>query len=329
VLAARALREGRWPGLAVAVAVDGELVWSQGFGYADVERRRPVDPRRSQFRIGSISKSLTAAGLGVLLDDAAVDLDAPVRRYVPSFPEKRYPLTLRQLGGHLGGMRHYRGLEFMLNRPYATVVDGLAIFAADTLLFEPGSRYNYSTYGFNLLSAAMETAARADFLTFMKKEVFRPLKMRRTKADLADRKFARRVQFYNLADTQLVVAPHVDNSYKWAGGGFLSTAEDLIRFGEAMREGEFLSPETRSVLLTSQTTAAGERTGYGIGFRDHRDEAQRRWFGHSGGSVGGTSYLVVYPEQEVVVVTLVNLSGAQLGELPFAIAQLFLKGDTP
>src|SRR5438552_14084215 len=119
------------PGVQVAVAIDGTLVWSEGFGYADAARKRPVT-RATQFRIGSVSKPLTAAAVALLYEEGKLDLDAPVQRYVPTFPDKGYPITTRQLAGHLAGIRHYKDQEFFLNRRFATVLDGLTIFQDDS-----------------------------------------------------------------------------------------------------------------------------------------------------------------------------------------------------
>ncbi len=311
-LAWRHYLEQGWPGLSIAVSVDGQTVWAEGFGYADLEQRVPVWPT-TKFRVGSISKPLTAAAAALLYAEGRLDVDAPVQRYVPAFPEKRWPVTTRQLGGHLAGIRHYRGDEFLLREHFDTVVDGLALFAADTLLFEPGTRYRYSSYGWNLISAVIEGAAGQDFLRVMQERVFDPLGMRNTVADHVDSLITQRVRFYARDEAgRLVNAPFVDNSYKWAGGGFLSTTEDLLRFANAHLGDDFLPPEARTLLFTEQRTSAGEGVGYGFGWALGTDAAGRRVISHSGGSVGGTSILLIQPETRVVVVALVNLSGADL-----------------
>src|SRR5439155_4185937 len=213
----------RIPGVQVAVAVNGKLVWSEGFGYADVARKRPVT-RETQFRIGSVSKPLTATAVALLYEQGKLDLDAPVQRYVPSFPDKGVPITTRQLAGHLAGIRHYRGDEFLLNRRFTSVLEGLTIFQGDSLLFPPGTKFSYSTYGWNLISAVVEAAAGQDFLSYMGRNVFRPLGMTHTAADRVDSLIPNRTRFYErAADGAFVLAPPVDNSYKWAGGGFVST----------------------------------------------------------------------------------------------------------
>ena len=302
-----------YPGIAIAVAVDGETVWSEGFGYANLEHRVPMQPS-VKFRVGSISKSLTAAAVARLVEDGSLDPDAPVQEYVPSFPEKSHPITTRQLGGHLAGIRHYRGNENFIRDPYPTVLDGLTIFADDPLLYEPGTMFAYTSYGFNLLSAVVEGAAKKPFLDYMREAVFRPLGLRDTVADFVVPIIAGRTSYYVRNDAGSVVnAPWVDNSYKWAGGGFLSTTGDVLAFANAHLDDEFLSEASRKLLFTEQRTRDGEGVGYGLGWFIRTREDGRRLLSHSGGSVGGTSLMVMEPESRVVVVGLINLTRANNG----------------
>ncbi|MGH7664986.1 MAG: serine hydrolase domain-containing protein [Gemmatimonadaceae bacterium] len=300
------------PGVSVAVAIDGEIVWSEGFGFADVEQHVPVTPL-TRLRIGSVSKSLTAAAVGLLVQEGRLDLDAPVQRYVPSFPRKGHEITTRLVAGHLAGIRHYRGDEFLSQQHYDNVLAGLAIFQDDSLLSEPGTRFSYSTYAWNLVSAIVEGAAGEPFLTYMHSRVLEPLGMRHTVAEHPDSIIEYRADFYTLRDGEVINARYVDNSYKWAGGGFLSTTEDLARFGTAHLEPGFLEQATLSTLFTSQRTRDGEATGNGIGWFVGTDDAGRDIVWHSGGSVGGTAYLILYPEQRVVVAMLANADVSFVG----------------
>jgi serine beta-lactamase-like protein LACTB len=305
--------ERGYPGIAIAVSVDGETVWSEGFGYADLEHRVPMWPS-AKFRVGSISKSMTAAAAATLVEAGRLDLDVPIQRYVPSFPEKAHPITARQLGGHLGGIRHYKGGENLINEQYDTVSEALLIFAADPLKHPPGSEFLYTSHGFNLLSAVVEGAAGEDFLTYMRHAVFRPLGMGDTVADHVEPIIAGRTSYYVRDDAgQVVNAPWVNNSYKWAGGGFLSTTEDVLRFANAHLGDEYLSREARRLLFAEQRNAAGEGVGYGLGWFVDTDDDGRRLFFHAGGSIGGTALMIMQPETGVVVVGLINLSGAQNG----------------
>lgn len=319
------VEEQQIPGFCISVYQDGEMLWSEGFGYADLELKVPTDPAETKFRIGSVSKSFTSIALAQLYEAGKLDLDVPIQTYVPSFPKKKYDVTLRQLGGHTAGIRHYRGEEFLSTQRYATVDEGLVIFAEDTLLFEPETDYSYSSYGWNLISAAIESAAEENFLTYMVDEVFGPMHMENTVADYPETIIENRTNFYVLVNDTLQNAPWVDNSYKWAGGGFLSTTEDLIDFGKMLMEPGFLKAETLDVLFTSQKTTDGQPTNYGIGWFDRTDGSGRRWTGHSGGSVGGTTMFMFNREENIIVAMAANLSDVDYDDFHYKIASLFIE----
>jgi serine beta-lactamase-like protein LACTB, mitochondrial len=300
------------PGFAIAVAVDGRIVWSEAFGYADLEAKRAATPA-TQFRIGSVSKPLTATAIAQLFETGNLDLDAPVQRYVPTFPDKGVLITTRLVGGHLAGIRHYKGDEFTLNRRYATVTEALSIFKDDSLLFPPGTRFSYSSYGFNLLSAVVEGASREEFLAYMSRHVFKPLGMAATAPDKNDSLIPHRTRFYDRnVEGLYALSQPVDNSYKWGGGGFLSTAEDLVRFGSALLGPGFLKRATLELLFTPQHTTAGDATPYGIGWFVAKDSLGHRYVYHGGGSVGGTTAFGVDRDSRVVFALVTNLSDARL-----------------
>ena len=312
------------PGLSATVYHKGEIVWSEGFGYANLEHEVPVIPEKTKFRIGSVSKTLTASALGRLMDTRTVDLDAPIQQYVPSFPEKVHPITLRQLGGHTAGIRHYKGGEFMSSKHYATVLEGLDIFKESPLLFEPTTKYQYSSYGWNLLSAGIETLATTSFLEYMDAEVFRKLDMTNTVAEYHETIIPHRTSYYYSSDQGVQNAPYVDNSYKWAGGGFLSTTHDLIKFGKAHMKSGYLSESTLNTLTSPQQLSDGSSTNYGIGWRTYTDKNGLKWIGHSGGSVGGTTIFVMNLENDMIIAMTGNKSSIRYGDIHFQLGQLFL-----
>ena len=304
--------EAQLPGLSIAVAVDGEVVWSEGFGFADVESGSPITTD-SKFRVGSVSKPYAAAAVAQLMAAGRLDVDAPIQEYVPSFPQKEWTITTRQVGGHIAGIRHYLGDENFSDVRYETVSEGLEIFQDSPLLFEPGTDYSYSSYGWNLVSAVVEGAAHQPFLEYMDQHVFGPLGMEDSEADWATEDIENRVSFYVRGnDGAPQPAMYVDNSYKWAGGGFLSTPEDMIRFAEAHRGTDFLPQEALDFLMTSQQLNDGSETGYGFGWATSEDDAGRTLVGHTGGSVGGTTLLTMHPETGVIVAMAINLSRADL-----------------
>ncbi|MTI87780.1 MAG: beta-lactamase family protein [Balneolaceae bacterium] len=312
------------PGMSVSVYRDGEIIWSKGFGYMDVEKKIPVNPAKTLFRIGSVSKTYTAAGVGVLIQRDKLDLEEEVQTYVPHFPEKEYAITVEQVAGHIAGIRHYRGDEFMSSKRYETIDEGLEIFEDDTLLFEPGTNYSYSSYGWNLISAVIEGASGQDFLSFMEKEVFEAMNLNHTMPDYAYKEIPNRTRFYIYDDGENIEAPYVDNSYKWAGGGFLSTTEDMIRFGEAHLSAGFLNQETLDRLMAPLSTNDGESTNYGIGWRTMTGPDGSRWLGHSGGSVGGSTMFIIHPEKKVIIAFAINRSNAPLGDLVGKLPVVFI-----
>jgi CubicO group peptidase (beta-lactamase class C family) len=203
---------------------------------------------------------------------------------------------------------------------YSNVAQGLEIFKDDSLLFEPGTKYSYSSYGYNLISAIVEGAAGMDFLTYMQLNVFDKLNMYNTAPEFMNSIIPNRGRYYQRKGDGVENSPYVDNSYKWAGGGFLSRSEDLIKFAKAHTKPGFLSKKSLSTITTSQKTSDGKETKYGIAWRTDIDKEGHHWIGHTGGAVGGTSKFMIYPDDDIIVVVLTNLSNGRLGNLPDKIS---------
>jgi len=314
------------PGFNVAVAIDGKIIYSEGFGYADLEQRVPAW-QITKFRIGSVSKPLTSAALMKLVEQGKIDLDAPIQKYVPTFPDKGALITPRMLAGHLGGIRHYKENEVDNQKHYDSVVAGLERFQNDPLVVPPGTKFSYSSYGYNLLSAAMEAAAGKPFLEFEQEQVFTPLGLLNTSADQPADIIPQRARFYSGAKgVPTRNSMFVDNSYKWAGGGFISTSEDLVRFGSVLFQPGYLKAESLAMLFTPQKTKDGKETNYGMGWFIGKSKSGKRIFEHSGGSVGGTSDLILYPDTHMVVAFVCNYDGESWkGEEVQALAEAFEK----
>ena len=299
------------PGVSIAVGVDGELIWAEGFGYADIEHDLPVTPL-TRFRIGSVSKTMTSIALGLIYEQGLIDLDAPIQTYVPGFPEKeKGVVTTRLLASHRAGIRHYLPdmSDNFVKDHYDDVIAPLEIFADDPLIAAPGERYSYSSHGYNLLSAVIQEASGIEYLTLMRENVFAPLKLIDTVADHTDYIIANRAAPYARRDGRLVNAPYVDNSYKWAGGGFLSTPSDLVKFGFGVFNSGILKEDTLQLLLSPPVLPNGSIAdqNYGLGWMTFNESPH--WVGHTGGSVGGNTLFMINPEADVVVAVVCNLSG--------------------
>ena len=326
------------PGLSVAVGVGGDIVWAEGFGWADLDTRASVAPEL-RFRVGEASKALTSAAVGLLLEKDRLNLDSDIQKYVPDFPEKQWPVTLRQLMGHVAGVRTDAGDEESLESCERTV-DGLQRFAGSSLRFEPGTQYYASSYSWILVSAAVEAAAGEPFFTFMRTRVFEPLGMSATRPDSAKESIPDRATFYFprfAGDTRYgpEAAREGDQSCYAGAGAFLSTPSDLVRFGMAISSGKLLQPATVKMLQTPQRLASGEETGYGLGWKlDTVPLAGQptRMAGHGTKAdfIGGTTSLMTFPERGIVVAVMSNTSFADTSSLALSIAQAFAQqGNGP
>jgi serine beta-lactamase-like protein LACTB, mitochondrial len=304
----RRLYEGlRAPGISLTVAAGGKIVWSVSCGYADLKSRRPATAD-TRFRIGSVSKTLTATALAEYAESGRVDLDAPIDRYA-DFPSHGGAITLRRLAGHLAGIRHYESQAEAVNRRhFASVTAALALFASDPLVAEPGTRFSYSSYGYDVIGAALEHVSGRDFASLMREAVLAPAHMRETSLATAPR--AARATFYEIGDSGGVhVASPIDLSDRLPAGGFLSTADDLARFGVALTEGALVSKETAAMMFRSQRTTAGEETGYGLGFEVHPSPLGL-FVGHTGAVAGGTAGLAIHVKTGTVLALTTNLGYA-------------------
>jgi CubicO group peptidase (beta-lactamase class C family) len=331
-LARASLVSQNLPGLSVAVGAGGELVWAEGFGWADLEKRQPVSPS-TRFRIGGASMALTSAAVGLLLEKDRLNLDADIQRYVPAFPEKQWAVTVRELMAHTAGIRSDGGDEEPLfSQRCERTIDGLPPFAANPLRFEPGTKYKYSTYGWILVSAAVEAAANEPFFTFMRTQIFTPLGLADTTPDSAADAAPDRATFYYpkfAGDPRYGPDLVREGDYACLAGaaGFLSTPSDLVRFALAINGGTLLQPATVKMLQTSQRLASGDETGYGLGWDLESVSlagASVTTVGHGGEFVmGGTMSFITVPERGLVVAVTTNITFADTDALALKVAQAF------
>lgn len=301
------------PSISAAVGVNGDLVWAGTIGYADLKNNILADTN-SLYRIGSISKSLTASALMKLKEQGVIDLDSSFYSYVKDFPTKPSDFTIKQLASHQAGIRHYRqGIGFYYenfrNVEYLNTRQAVAIVENDDLLCTPGTGFNYSTYGYTLLALAMESASKYSFEDIMEMEVFSSIEMRSTFFNKINNFEKDIVTPYLAVKKSLLKAPEVNLSYKYAGGGYISTPSDLVKFGNALLGNKFLSSSSKDILWSPVLFDNGciNPENYGLGFRVSQDDLGR-CIHHGGKSVGGYAYFVIYPELEIVVAFCTNVT---------------------
>ncbi len=315
------------PGFSVAVVVNDQLVWSDGFGFADLEAGDRATGS-TIYRIGSVSKPVVGTALMQLVEQGLVDLDAGLQSYIPEFPPKRWPVTVRHLVTHTSGIRHYRGDEFLSLRRYDDLVEPMKIFADDPLLFEPGARYSYSTYGFNLVANVVENVSGLPIEEYMRKHVYEPAWMNSTGLEDWTALQAGRAKWYSTRDGEWVNEPYVDLSNKYAGGGITSTVEDLCRLHIAYARGHLLRSRTIEQMYTPQPLADGSIGGYGLSWRvgelELPDGTSARTVQHSGGSVGANTLFIRFPDHGFAVAVVAN-HGARLSRITNGVISRFFE----
>lgn len=325
------IEENKVPGLAITVVKQGEAIFQKGYGYADMEKKILVNPEKTIFRIASVSKPIAASALAHMIADGLIDLDASFYTYVPYYPKKKYDFTIRQLASHTAGIRGYQGIEYGLNKPYS-IKESIEIFATDDLLFEPGTDYLYNSFDWVLISLAMQEVSGIPFEKYVQEKVLNPLEMSNTFAPttVSLSGFENHLEHENTVSTEPVsseveglnlterittfysknrlgfrTAIPVNNFYKLAGGGYLSTTSDIAKFGQAYLRDKVLNKEILSQFLISESIK-GNKIYYGLGWQVSEDKMGRPFYGHVGNGVGGYSNFFVYPNEQMVFSILVN-----------------------
>jgi beta-lactamase len=312
------------PGASVTVTKQGKIIWQGGYGYADISKKTPVDPQKTIFRVASMSKAITGVLLARLQEQKKFDWNLSLYEYVPSFPPKPFDFTIKQLAGHLAGIRSYKANEYTLNKKYS-IEEGIDLFKDDILQSAPGTKFLYSSYGINLISLAVEKCLNKKFEDIAKDEVFKPLNMWRTFPDRG-KIITDEATPYTRTKKGLDKATEVNNYFKLAGGGFLSTSHDIAKMGTAIERHSFLSQAVENEMLKKQCTTDDVEINYGIGWQNQRDWNGRDYFGHTGMGVGGFGWLSVYPNEQVVIVMLFNVTDPQISIYLQRLTDFILEG---
>jgi CubicO group peptidase (beta-lactamase class C family) len=322
------------PGISAAAVLNGEEVWSEGFGMADLENSVPVTPQ-TLFRLASISKPITATAAMQLWEQGKLDIEAPIQKYCPAFPQKETPIGTRQLMSHLGGIRHYRtdpkdDTETNNTKHFDDpIAGGIQFFANDPLVAKPGTKFNYSTQGFTLVGCAIEGASGRKYVDYVEDNIFRPAGMTSTRWDDRFAVTPHRTRFYSKSKSGVVQnSEFLDSSYKIPGGGWLSSADDMAAFEVAILGDRLVKRSTRDVMWTPQRPSVPEvaeekhnsyALGWGVG-----DAAGVPDVGHGGGQQGTSTFIMLAPQQKAGVVVLINMDGVDSSALATDLMKILL-----
>ncbi|SFH20605.1 serine hydrolase [Pedobacter insulae] len=320
------LNVAKLPGLSIAIRKKNEIIFAEGFGYSDTKRKIPITSN-TQFRAASTSKAIAVTGLAVMMQEGVIDIDAEVQKYVPSYPFKEYPITLKQLAGNISGMPHYLGSDKLENRFYVSTKDALTVFSHHKLLFKPQTKYSYSSAGFVLLSAAMEGASGINFLDYLQDKVFNPMGMKSTEPDMGKYRVMPNLTNYyeKKSDNYVVIKNPRDVSSIWAAGGFVTTPTDLVNMTKAYANG-YLTNNTVKKMFQSQTLLSGEKTNVGIGWRIGADMEERNVIEHAGVTEGTRSIISYFPDDDIAISVITNTDWvSSIEETAHMLALPFLK----
>lgn len=324
------------PGISAAIVQDGEFVWSAGFGMADLENSVPATSE-TLYRLGSISKPITAAAAMQLWEHGKLDLDSPVQKYCPAFPQKPWPITTRELLGHLGGIRHYHVSELPYSESEADpevgnthhfengIAGGLKFFANDPLVAQPGTHFNYSTQGYTLVGCAIEGASGEKYADYVRDNILLPAGMLHTVPDDRFAIIPLRTRFYSKDKSGGVVnADFLDSSYKVPGGGWLSSVPDMARFEAAILTDRLIKGATRAIMWTPQVPSDGlGRMVYGLGWETGTTGGVKD-VGHGGSQQGTSAKILIAPDARDGVVVLANLDASGVSGLASQLLEIVL-----
>jgi serine beta-lactamase-like protein LACTB, mitochondrial len=301
------LAQDSTPGASVAVVKNGKTVWAEGFGLANIETNTPATAE-TKFGLGSVSKSLTMVLALRLAEEGLLDLDAPIEKYLPDFPHKNQGVTIRLIGNHLSGYADSFGNDHYLSaKRYETTEQILKEFYAEKLAAKPGEKSLYGTTTFTLIATAIEKATKRDFVTAMNDYVLKPLQLKNIVPNDRRQIIPNRTAFYvKDATGKIVNGEFVDPSYKLAGAGFLSTAEDLAKFSAALIEPGFLKQKSLNELFQTGETSAGEKTQFALGFRVIKAQDGKELIVQPGGGIGITSILFLDRQNKISIAILAN-----------------------
>lgn len=305
----------------VLVARDSEILLDRGYGLANREWNIPNDGD-TKFRLGSLSKQFTAVAIMVLNERGLVDLDAPVKTYLPDAPAAWDAVTVRHLLTHTAGLPNFTDFEdYEAAKPLPTTIDGLiARFRDRPLDFQPGEGWSYSNSGYILLTAVIEKASGKPYADFVAETLFQPLGMSDSGYDSHAAILPRRASGYAPTAHGIVNADYVDMSIPQGAGALYSTTRDLLKWEQGLFGGRLLGPES----LTLLTTPVRNQYAFGLMVREAGGNTT---IGHSGGIEGFNTHMAWDPARRLAVIVLGNLNGPGPDQVASSLMAL-ARGET-
>lgn len=312
-------------GVVAGYSVEGKTIGQSYAGYANIKTKEKFN-LETKLRMGSIAKSMTALATMQLVEQGLINLDASIQTYIPDYPiHSKTQITIRHLLSHTSGIAGYKdGRESNTTDEYPTLYDALSLFKERDLLFEPGTQFSYTTYGYTILGVVIERVSGKTFEEYMQKNIWDKAEMTNTGVEKFGIKMNNKSELYSRNKGRAKIAVENNLSNRIPAGGFYTTIGDMLKFGNAVLNNIFVKESTLN-LMRQHHSLEKENNAYGFGwflYAPKPDEGAI--IGHPGGQTGNTSFLFIVPSKKAVSVILANTSRAQSNIDPIANALLNL-----
>jgi D-alanyl-D-alanine carboxypeptidase len=305
-----AMRDGRTPGVSVAVARGGRIVFTKAYGLANVELNVPAGVE-SVYRIGSITKQFTASAMMQLVEEGKLSLDDPIEKFLPDFPVRGRRITIRHLLNHTSGIKSYTslGLKFLaVTRQDLSHDDLIALFKHEPDDFQPGEKWLYDNSGYYLLGVILEKVTGYKYGDYVQRRIFTPLGLSSTIYCDVEPIVKNRAAGYQLGMAgELRNADFISMKNPFAAGALCSTVKDLVTWTSALAGGKVVSAASYAQMIAPTKLADGKEQAYGFGLMPGQLEGHPQ-IAHGGGINGFMSMLIYFPKDDVTVAVLSNSS---------------------
>ncbi len=322
------LKENQAAGVSAGYAINGAIIWQSSAGYADIKTEKPFDIH-TKLRMGSIAKPMTALAIMQLWEEGMLDLDAPIQTYIPDYPKHpKTQITTKHLLSHTSGISGYKNTkEQNTTKEYASLYDALELFKNRELLFEPGTRYSYTTYGYTVLGVVVEKVSGMTFEAYMQQHIWGKAGMTETGVVKFGKAPGNTSKIYHRKGGKGKAKDGIDNnlSNRIPGGGFYTTVTDMLKFGNAIINNLLVKKETLD-FMREHHSLEKEQNGYGFGwFLYGTKPNEGSVIGHSGAQMGCSSQLLIIPDKKVVTIVLANTSRVNIGGISNEILAMALE----
>ncbi|MCL5028813.1 MAG: beta-lactamase family protein [Bacteroidetes bacterium] len=311
--------------ISAGVLRNGKVIWLGAHGYSDLSHQVHAAPN-TIYRIASISKVITAVAIMQLVEKGKINLDADALNYIPYFPRKKWKFTTRQILQHTAGLRDYKPGEFNSTVYYPSTKEAVEVLGNDPLVYKPGTKFLYTTLGYNLLAAIIEDVSGMKFNDYLKKYIFLPAEMNSTFLEFHQNIILNKARGYDKDNYRRIEnAPLADLSIKFAGGGIVSTSEDILNFAHALLSNKLIKHSTLDSMLVPTKLPNGKTLESGLGVEIKTDKNGNLFFGHYGFGTGFSSLLAIYPKDSIAVVHLINTVDRNIGSPALNLAAIVQK----